>query len=175
MTAPNLFTDPLPTADEKPCGFCGKPIRKDRHGTGHYDQRVHCSMTCRHRRYVARVIAGDYRMHSKGYRMLYVPWHPSATKSYVYEHRVVMEHTLGRLLTTGEHVHHKNGVRDDNRPENLELLTPYTHRQAHVVMTDAEVERAFNDGLKSVELQARGVSTHRLTRVRREMRERAAA
>lgn len=39
------------------------------------------------------------------------------------QHRLVMEEVIGRPLTRNDHVHHKNGNRQDNRPENLELWT----------------------------------------------------
>lgn len=48
--------------------------------------------------------------------------HPNARKNgNIFEHIVVMAEKLGRPLVKGENVHHINGVRDDNRPENLEV------------------------------------------------------
>ena len=75
---------------------------------------------------------GVVHCNTHGYVKVRKPEHPFANGGYVPQHRLVMEEHLGRYLTSEETVHHKNGMRDDNRLENLELWTgnhPYGVRQ----------------------------------------------
>ena len=64
-----------------------------------------------------------------GYVLIWKPEHPNAKLAgYIHEHRLVMSEHLGRPLESYEFIHHKNGIKDDNRIENLELLTKNVHR-----------------------------------------------
>lgn len=76
---------------------------------------------------------GGNKKTGKGYVYKYAPDHPHATQDgYVMRHRLEMEKHLGRYLTQEEIVHHKNGVKGDDRIENLELSSDRgTHTREH--------------------------------------------
>ena len=67
---------------------------------------------------------GGKHMAHNGYINIFKPEHKnSSSNGYIQEHRLIMSEYLDRPLKKGENVHHVNGVRDDNRIENLELWT----------------------------------------------------
>jgi hypothetical protein len=104
------------------CEHCGKAIEPRRftrrgHSRGIKRGIRFCSGACRN---LARVIERKGYIDKHGYRRISLGSRAAGVRE---EHRVVMEQMLGRKLEAYETVHHKNGIRHDNRPENLELWT----------------------------------------------------
>jgi HNH endonuclease len=118
---------------------CGKPARKKKlcdlhyyrvkyHGDPFANEKIHMSRHLEKNGYVRVYVSGE------GLRA---------------EHRLVMENILGRKLYPHESVHHKNGIRDDNRPENLELWAslsqPYGQRVSDLVEYAEKILSIYGD------------------------------
>lgn len=118
------------------CAVCGTAFRvseskfRNRRGDS---VALTCSRDCDGKR---RITNGVGRFHNGrevirwtgGYLYVWQPDHPKSIRNgWLAEHRHVMEQQLGRQLESTEHVHHINGKKWDNRPENLTVLGHSEH------------------------------------------------
>lgn len=113
--------------EQKPCEACGKAMMVYPH---QIDTKRACSRACAAQlKRGKREGPGGRFKRPDGYIWVYYPSHPDATpkRGLILEHRLVMEQKLGRRLLRTETVNHINHIRDDNRPENLEILTRRDH------------------------------------------------
>ena len=118
--------------DSKPCRKCGAPVagheRSDRKAQKFPQHCENCRGRPRgaaHPRWTGgRVIGGA------GYAYVRRPPDIPGRSGYILEHRLVWARAKGPIPPK-HHIHHKNGVKVDNRLENLELICPADHNHLH--------------------------------------------
>jgi hypothetical protein len=104
------------------CIVCGKKW------LGTARKRKFCSQKC--------VSSGVHNGNYKGGRYVNIQgyvciWNPTVHSRYELEHRAIMEIHLQRKLTKNEDVHHINGIKTDNRVENLQVMSISDHSKLH--------------------------------------------
>ena len=140
---------------DRRCQTCGSLFHPRR------DQSKYCSRPCMWVHNGGRNRKPDsWRLNSRGYI------EGRIGGRHIKQHRYVAEQMLGRPLLPEEDVHHKNGNKTDNRPENLEVLLHGTHSAEH------NKSRIYRSGYKltlsTAERNARSVRMKNMRRVQRD-------
>lgn len=107
-------------------------------------KRKRCNACSKKGKLNGRWTGGIYK--SGGYKVIHLeknsPYYMMTNiEGYVGEHRLVMAQSLNRPLMSIEHVHHKNGIRDDNRIENLELISRSNHMIYNKLCSKCELRK----------------------------------
>ena len=124
------------------CINCGKGrwVRIEKRGSPRSIRCLSCALKERNRKGSESPKWKGGRIRSNGYILIWLQsddfFYPMIKgKGYILEHRLTMAKHLGRNLQSWEIVHHKNHIRDDNRIENLQLVTDDRHKQITILET----------------------------------------
>ena len=93
---------------------------------------------------------GGQRLINNGYRVAWLPNHPRANNGYVFEHILVWEKVHGKLPPQGWIVHHLNGIKTDNRPENLVAMPRGAHHS---------LARPYKSRIRELETQLKALQS----------------
>lgn len=116
--------------ETKKCETCGADFGRPKdYSAPQWERRKFCSPKC---------VRGRLKRLGKKTRYRKLRLDDGRT---VNEHRHIMEQSIGRPLLPSEHVHHRNGDKEDNRLENLEIINAKDHGRLHAI-ADAEYRRA---------------------------------
>lgn len=132
--------------DSKNCDCCGIKcfVLKNQRC-----KRQFCSTKCQYKMQSGEKnvrFGGGTKKKTSGHILQYAPDHPYAVKNFVPQHRLIIEKHLGRYLTRKEKVHHINGIKDDNRIENLFVCSASEHTKAHNSVIDL-LKPLLDDGI----------------------------
>lgn len=138
------------------CKYCSQEFPRAMYNKS----TVYCSRTCSNRDNSKKVSEqkmgfknykwkGGRKKTKSGYVLVYCFDHPNKDSHHcILEHRLIMEKHIERYLYSYETVHHKNGIKDDNRIENLELFAskhPPGQRVIDLVNWAKEILQIYNN------------------------------
>lgn len=133
-----VFYDPEDSRYSKiTCSYCGKTFWLKTYFACRY-KHIYCNRECKNSDKSISACGekshwwkGGRIIHS-GYIYLKMPDDSDAdSQGYVAEHRIMAREKIGRTLLKNEDVHHLNGIKTDNRPENIVVITKSQHAHDH--------------------------------------------
>lgn len=142
------------------CNNCKKKIEIYRYRKGLYG-KIFCNRKCKtewmktsplfKKENNPRWNGGRYE--ERGYVYVNAQNHPNKTRNgYIFEHRLVMEKSIGRYLDKDEHIHHLNGIKNDNRAENLIIVNNKNHDRF-------SIKHALEERIRKLEIEIINLKT----------------